>query len=211
MAIPMYGYSVAASYLVPATAGILRYRSFEKPRRLLAVLCVLAVVQVGSELLLGLLRHGSNYFLSTYYWLAELLLLGGVYAMALHSRRKKHALYAISLSFTIYWLIDVLFFDDPGQINIRIAVVSRVLLVAMSLLTLHERMGTPSIPPRQQGMFWLTIGVVIYSSGTVLLMGASNELLKLGLGYFVAAWHINWALTIIANLFLFQALRCRAA
>jgi hypothetical protein len=51
--------------------------------------------------------------------------------------------------------------------------------------------------------------VLLYSSGTLLLLGWSNQLAKSGMDTFITAWQINWVLLIMANLFYMKGLLCK--
>jgi hypothetical protein len=58
-------------------------------------------------------------------------------------------------------------------------------------------------------LFWVAMAVALYSAGTLILLGLSNDLLKLGVPYFKAGWVFNWSLLIIANLFYAKAMLCK--
>jgi len=61
----------------------------------------------------------------------------------------------------------------------------------------------------ERSVFWVAAAVILYSTGTMAVLGLGNFLMKLGRPYFVAAWHINWTLIIVANIFYTKGMLCK--
>jgi hypothetical protein len=104
----------------------------------------------------------------------------------------------------------MIWFYDPDHIDSAMAIVSRILLIVMSLVTLQAAMRDEQSHLTARPIFWVVIGVILYSSGTMLVFGLSNQLLKLGETYFIVAWHVNWSLLIIANLAYTRGMLCKS-
>jgi len=189
MMLPLLGQIHLGFFLVPAAAGIIKFRVLSKAMRMLTVLCVLACFNIAAQSLLA--SWGiRNYFISDYYTILEMSLLCGIFYLSVASKRARIVLRVLGLIFFGIWIVDMVFFHNPDQINSEMAVVSRIFLVVMSLVTLQAAMGDESSVLTARPVFWVAMGVVFYASGTLLVLGLSNELLKLGKSYFDVAWHI---------------------
>jgi ABC-type transport system involved in multi-copper enzyme maturation permease subunit len=104
----------------------------------------------------------------------------------------------------------MVFFRDPDHINSGMAMISRTFLIVMALVTLQSAIKDEKLHLLERPVFWVVMGVVLYSAGTLLVVGLSNQLLELGVPYFVVAWHINWSLLIIANLLYTKGMLCKS-
>jgi hypothetical protein len=176
--------------------------------RFLALLSVLACVQLVAESVVALL-YRNNYFLVDYYTIVEFSLLAAVFYYSTKSNVSRLALGVLLSAFFIYWVIDMIQIHDYQTINTKLAMVSRVFLIAMSMIGFHSllREGTSAIS--RMPVFWVSFAVALYSAGTLMVFGLSNQLLKLGRPYFVIAWYINWGLLIVANLMYSKGMLCR--
>ena len=209
MAIPVYGQIHAVSFLIPAAAGIKRFSKLSRAMRLLTVLCVLACIDIAVQLLVawGGMR---NYFLSDYYRVIEVSLLCVVFYLSTASKGTRIVLRVLGILFVVIWVLDMVFFRDPDHINSGMAMISRTFLIVMALVTLQSAIKDEKSHLLERPVFWVVMGVVLYSSGTLLVVGLSNQLLDLGVPYFVVAWHINWSLLIIANLLYTKGMLCKS-
>ena len=209
MPIPIFVYIHAASYLVPTIAGLKRFPKSSRAIRILAVLCVLACINVGAQLFLAM-RKEKNYFISDYYRVVETSLLCAVFYFSVVSQKLRNLLVGMGIVFALIWAVDVLWFNTHDQMSNGIAMISRITVLLMSFIALQAAMKDEFLPLAERSIFWVGIGAAIYSSGTLLLLGLSHYLLQLGPDYFIAAWHINWALLIVANLFYTKGMLCRS-
>lgn len=208
MAIPTLGYVAACSYVVPLAAGITRLRYLDKALRVFLVLCVLSALQVGAQYVLGTMGI-RNYFILNYFVAIEFILVIQVFSLSTHSPRARVVLSAGAILFLGYWLLDLVFWNDPTQISSTAAVVANILLIVGSLAVLHPALRDAATRLVERPIFWIAVGIALYSSGSLLVLGLSNELLKLGVEYFDIGWHINWALIILSNGLFAKAFLCR--
>ena len=176
--------------------------------RFLAVLCVVACIQLVAENIVGYL-YGNNYFLVDYYTVVEMSLLAAVFFFSAKSNVRRLAVAVLFFSFIAYWVIDMLQKPDPQLINTKLAMVSRVFLIAMSLVGFQNVLAGEASAISRAPVFWVSFAVALYSAGTLVVFGLSNELLKMGFVYFSAAWYINWTLVIVVNLMYSKGMLCR--
>lgn len=209
MAIPVFGQIHAVSFLIPAAAGIKRFSKLSRAMRLLTVLCVLACIDIAVQLLVAW-GGMKNYFLSDYYRVIEVCLLCVVFYLSTVSKGTRIVLRVLGILFVVIWVLDMVFFRDPDHINSGMAMISRTFLIVMALVTLQSAIKDERSHLLERPVFWVVMGVVLYSSGTLLVVGLSNQLLDLGVPYFVVAWHINWSLLIIANLLYTKGMLCKS-
>jgi hypothetical protein len=207
MAIPLFGEICAASNIIPAGVGVVRFKRLSKPMRFLAVLTVLACVQMVASALAGLWKH-TNIFLDDYYALVEFCILWTVYFFSIRRRNSRLLLVVLGVMYLAAWLIKVPFYDGPIPIGGSMAVIDRIVLIVLSLVVAQEVLSGEATQILEKPVFWVVMGVVLYATGTIMVFGFSDRLLKSGLPYFEMAWRINWTLLIAANLFYTKALMC---
>jgi hypothetical protein len=209
MTIPTLAYIHLVSYLVPATAGALRFSRLERAMRTLASLCFLACVNITTQYLLGVLRI-KNYFISDYYRVVEVPLFCAVFYYSVAPKEVRNVLRGLGILFVVIWGADMIWFNNPDQYKSGMAMISRTFVIVMSLITLQTAMKDEGSHLVERPIFWIAMGALLYSSGTLLVVGLSNQLLQLGTPYFIAAWHVNWSLLIIANLFYTKGMLCKS-
>jgi hypothetical protein len=177
--------------------------------RVLAVLSILGCVQVVGELLIGKINR-NNYILSDIYRIIEVSLLCAVFHNSVIGRRPRFLLKILGTMFAAIWALDMLFFVEPNRIDSGMAMIARSFLIVMSAVTLMAVAGETKTPNLDsQPILWVILGVVLYSSGTLVVLGLSNVLLKLGVEYFVVGWHLNWTMLIAANILYARAMLCK--
>lgn len=209
MPIPVLGQIHPVSFLLPVAAGIVRFPRLNRAMRILAVLCIAACINIAAQYYLGSLGV-KNYFISDYYSVVEVSLLCAVFCFSTVSGGTRRVLTAMVLLYVAFWVVDMVWFYNPAQINSVMAIVSRFFLVVMSLVTLQTAMRDEASHITGRPVFWVVIGVLLYASGTMVVFAVSNELLNLGPPYFDIAWHVNWSLLIIANLAYTRGMLCKS-
>jgi hypothetical protein len=196
--------------LIPAAVGISNFRRLERGMRLLALLCVLACIQLIAENVVALV-YENNYFLVDYYTIVEFSLLAAVFYFSIDSKFSRQMIAVLFSAFFIYWFINMVQRPDPHAINTKLAMVSRVFLIAVSLIGFQYSLKGGASEISKMPIFWVSFAVVLYSAGTLIVFGLSNQLLELGRPYFDIAWHINWGLLIVVNLMYSKGMLCREA
>jgi hypothetical protein len=202
------GYIAAGSTFVPATVGLVRYRKLTRPMKLFTAFSLVTCVNIALEFILGLFKI-KNYFLSDIYYLIEVALLAFVYYCSLESRTSRKILLGCAIMFTAIWLVDEVCLANPGALNNTMAMITSFFLLVMSIYTLDAFLKTPRRQLLQEPMFWIVTATIVYSAGSFVVLGLSNELLKLGPGYFISFWHVNWILYAVSMMMYGKALLCR--
>jgi hypothetical protein len=208
MSVPLYAQVCIVSHFVPATTGIIRFKAFGKPMRFLAVLTVLACVQIAIDYAVATWKNSNN-FLADYYTVVEFSLLWAVFFYSVTKRRLKLLMGLLGVIFLLVAALWGPLTAQPGLINSSFAVVSRLFFIGIALVAFYSVSTDGFSPLVERPVFWIVIGVLMYSSGTVLVFGLSNRLMEMGLPYFVTAWQINWTLQIAANLLYTKGMLCK--
>ena len=203
------GHIAVWSTLIPAVLGIWRFGRLDKPMKYFAVLCVVGAVNVLLEVVLSRLGI-RNYFVSDLYFLVAVPFFGLVYHFSIKAQLARNLLRVCTALFVLVWLIHKAAFADPNQLSSTLAMITAIWLVVMSIVTLNALLKTAARKLTHEPVFWVLTGTLLYFSGTFAVMGLSNELMKLGRWYFDFAWHINWGLTIIANMLYAKGVLCKA-
>jgi hypothetical protein len=209
MAIPVFGKLYALSIFIPAIIGVMRYGRLGRAMRILSVLCVLAGIDVGVQLFLGL-NHVKNYFISDYYRVVETSILCAVFYFSIAPKRGRTLLMGLGVLFVAIWVADMIWFNNSEHMNSGMAMISRMFVLVMSLITFQQTLKDERRHLVERPVFWVAMGAILYSCGTLLVVGLSNQLLQIGKTIFDVAWHINWSLLIIANLFYTKGILCKS-
>jgi hypothetical protein len=171
-------------------------------------LSLVAVVNIVLQFLLG--RWGiRNHVVSDYYRVLEVSLLCGVFWRSVTQQRVRKVLAILALLFVLVWFVDLVLSNGHQRLNNEMAMMSRLVLLVMSLTTLHAELRNERTSLTERSVFWVSTAVALYTTGTFLVLAFSNYLLALGRTYFDVAWHINWGLLIAANLMYTKGMMCK--
>ena len=209
MKLPVIVYFVNDSSLFAAIAGIVRYKRLNNAMKVFSVFCVLTCLMEIFELILNR-KHINNTFISNYYVPAEMIFISFVYLLSLANKRMQRIISALALLFLCIWVLDKIYFDVSGQVNIEMAVTSRIFIILISVLTIHTIVRQMNHPFVNTPIFWVSSGILLYSTGVALILGSMNELIRMGISYYLAAWYINWSLEILCNLIYTKGFFCTA-
>ena len=209
MKVPLIYYVANSSYAIPALAGIVRYKRLSTAMRVFLLFCFLGCLDLSAEIMLGR-KNVNNAFLSNYFVLAESAFIFTVYFLSIQSKKARQVISALSFLFLSIWIVDKIFLEVPNQINAEMAIASRIFIIVISVFMIHAVVRRIDSPLTDEPMFWVSSGTLIYSTGVFLIIGLSNEILKMGASYFLAAWSINWSLIIISNIMYTKGFFCTA-
>lgn len=208
MALPVFLQVTMASHVLPASVGAARFRKLESSLKIMAVFCAVACVQLATGYIFSR-AFGNNYIVSDVYRVVEVGMLCAVYVVASSSTKSRRTLVYLGMVFAMVWLVDLAWFREPQRLNIAMSVFTRSTVIGMSVIVLYGMVGDEPVNLAQVPLFWVVAGELLYSTGTIIVLGFGNRLLSLGYVYFEALWEVNWSLTILANLFYTKAFLCK--
>ena len=209
MGIPILAIITAPASLLPVVVGLLRYSKLSLSMKVLLVFCIITSAEIAAEWVLAF-HQINNLFLANTGVGIEVLFIASVYVIALDVKNVRIVIVVITALFMCLWVPDRIFLEVPGQINESMAIASRVVISAISIIALHTvaRRTTGSLT--DEALFWVTTANIRLSTGDIFVLGFSNELLANGISYFTAAWDINWSLDIIAYVLFSKGFFCKA-
>jgi hypothetical protein len=74
---------------------------------------------------------------------------------------------------------------------------------------LQSLLADSSVRLVEKSLFWVVSAVLLYSAGSMVVIGLSDRLLRANYWLLYVAYHVNWALEISANLLYSKALLCK--
>ncbi len=109
----------------------------------------------------------------------EYLLLAMLYEQAIINRHLKKL---IGLSIPVFIGLSILFaafVQKPDANNSYITILESILLISISLFYLREILILQHVPILHQfPMFWITVGILLYYSGNLLIEGLLNYMIN---------------------------------
>ncbi len=207
MTIPVFAHVAAISYFIPATYGILNWKNNGKALKTLTVFLIYTIFHVAFEFLLGRMNI-SNQFLINFHQLIEFECIIYIFRQWTSKRTMKDVFHIFALLYLVFWFTEITFISIPTEFRESISTTANVLLILSALVIGIELFRTTELPVTQHSIFWIAAGVILYTSGTVVVVTISNSILKAGIEYFNAMWHIIWGFTIISNIFYARSFRC---
>ena len=200
-------YVAAGSFVLPAGVGLARFKRLRRWMKLFAVVMTLTMLHVAAQVIVPYFGY-SNYFLINNYVAIECALFLAVFYLATELGRSRALLGSGIVFILAFWIYDAVFLADARQLNNPLSAAASSLIAIAGAGALFELTRDTTTPLTTRPLFWVGAGAVLYSAGTLFILGLSNRLLALGIEYFVAGWYVNWVLTIISNLMYTKGLLC---
>lgn len=208
MAIPPFAHIAAVSYFLPAGVGLRYWKLSPAPMKVFTLFCVYSTLHLIAEFTLGRMKI-SNQFLLNYHQIIELGAILYVYHAWVPGKRLKDLFQYFGLGYSLLWIVNKFFFEDPMRFSENISLVALFLQIIASLIIMNSIVNSSREHVSAHAIFWIALGVLLYASGTIIVNGFSNTILAMGMVYFNILWHINWGFTIIANILYARSFRCR--
>lgn len=208
MHIPLFAHVAAVSFLIPTGFAIRYWKSNSAPMKIFGSFCFFSTVQVCLEFILG--RKGiSTQFFSHVYTLISVECLLYLYSKWIQKRSVRDILNIVGLIYFVFWFLDVSFFPFPKEFRENIDAAANIVIIISSVLLLAQMVKLSEHSLTNHSIYWIAIGEMLYSAGTIIVFSFSNTILSMGIEYFNMLWHINWGFTIIANLFFARSFKCK--
>ncbi|MFA6540641.1 MAG: hypothetical protein WCT99_03490 [Bacteroidota bacterium] len=198
MKIPIFAHVAAISYIVPAYFSVRMWKHLDRSLKGFAVFSIISVGQTIAEFVLGRLGI-HNQFLLNYYQLIEFVFVMYLFFYWAESGFFKEGIQYITMIYVLTWMIYKFYFEDPDKFSEVIAPLSSFFFIIVSGYSLIQLFQSATTIISKTPMFWFSTGVFLYSAGTIIIFLFSNAILAMGIEYFNALWHVNWAFTLIAN------------
>lgn len=176
--------------------------------KVFTIFAVLGCLIVTTEIILG--RFGiNNLFLINIYWLMQVECFVYIYIKRIQKRSYSDILQVIGMLYLLLWMYDFSFDSFPDRFNEFFMASGNIFLIIITVLMFYEIFPVGDKKMSEYSIFWIGIGVIIYSASTVIVFTMSNKLLEIGIQYFNMLWHINWGFTIISNVLFARSFTCK--
>jgi hypothetical protein len=208
MKIPIFAHIAAGTYLIPAFVGVRYWKNQNKYMKIFTVFFVYSIVSIIAEFIFG--RMGiSNQILSNIFRLIQLECVLFLYSGWTQQMHLKDGLKIAGLLYLVFWSLDVSFLPFPKEFREHIATAANSIMLVASVIILGHLVKISEKSITQYSVFWIAIGIILYSAGTIVVLTMSNTILSMGKDYFDLLWHINWGFTIIANVIFARSFLCK--
>jgi len=208
MKTPIFSFIAAGSYLIPSGFGIRYWRVLSTPMKIFALFSTYSVLHEIVAIVLG--RMGiSNHFLSNIYVVTFIECILFLYSKWTDRQFLKDGFRIAGLMYFVFWTIDVSFSPFPKEFRENIDTVANAIALVTSVIILSQLIKYSKKSIVEYSVFWIAIGTLLYSAGTIIIFSFSNTILSMGINYFNMLWHINWGFTIIANVLYARSFWCK--
>lgn len=205
----LLGYTATASFLFPIIAGSKRkIWRVNKALRILFIYQLLIFTQVMVQYALMKLKI-DNHFLSDYFHIFEVFIFSTIFYFASFRRFVKNLFISLPIIFLIFLAVSYIF-KIENQIPVDVvSVLARIFLIICSVIMLHDIITSSMGQLTLQPFFWIAFGLLLYSATTLVVVGLGKILMSYDRSIFIAAWNINWVMTIVANSLYTKGMLCK--
>ena len=130
------------------------------------------------------------------------------YYLKINEREKSFLLFT-GVSFIIFWLISKFTFEPLSTFNSYTSVVARLFQISISVSVFFDILKDPNVRLKNDPRIWIASGIMIYSTGSLILCILFLEIAKLPLEVFKTIWQINLFLNIVSEFLYARGIWCR--
>lgn len=197
--------------VVIAAVGIwapFRWKGSAKAQKVLILFVVEMFVTGFAEVILSYFYMPNLWLISLSTWV-EFILIVIIFYYLKTKKRDKFLLLLAGGSFTLFWLISKLTFEPMSVIGNYTSVVARLLQIYMSVSVLFDILKDTDVHLKNDPRIWVASGIIIYSTGSLLLFILFMDIVKISLELFKLVWHINFILNIVSDLLYARGIWCK--
>jgi hypothetical protein len=153
--------------------------------------------------------HRHNLWLISISTLVEFILIVIIFYYLKINEREKSFLLFTGVSFIIFWLISKFTFEPLSTFNSYTSVVARLFQISISVSVFFDILKDPNVRLKNDPRIWIASGIMIYSTGSLILCILFLEIAKLPLEVFKTIWQINLFLNIVSEFLYARGIWCR--
>ena len=192
-----------ASVLIPLLIGVVNFKHLIFEQRLLVGL-------LSASLLTEIIAISIYYYASSpnnlpvynLYAIVLFIFLNRIYAKNLKWKYSKPIWNALLIAFILFSIINLILYQSIYEFNSRIMVLSFGIYLILAVSYFIRFLSSSSNDSLfHEPMFWLNTGVMLYSSGALLLFLFINQILNSIEETIVSPWGLNAFLFLILNCF----------
>ncbi len=197
-----------ASIIIPTVIALIRWRLLNDQLRLLAwVLIVSSLTEICAFTLVEGFKVSNNLFLYHFYIIVLFVLVNRIYKRTLKELYSGVTANWILFIFLVFALINTVGFQPFQVFNSNVIVVAGMLFIFYSLSYFYHRLTVGFMEKwYQEPLFWLSSGLLIHYSSTLMLFFAVNFMLDKSSALIGVSWMLNAGLNVLLNLFYVLAI-----
>ena len=191
--------------------GMVRFKKLSNTQRLLFWLILATVItETVSEVLWR--KEMNNFPVFHFYAIIEFSLIFTIYYRALYPSFSNKFLYWTLGGFLGFAIFNALFLQSLFTANSNVTTLSSVILVVLSLLYFYKTLKDSKLIHLEKSiMFWVSTGVLIYFSSSLVLFTFGNLLVSESISDTMSIWVVHVCFNIFYYSLLSIALWVRSA
>jgi len=188
--------------LMSIVIGFTKVKRLSNDQQILLALLII-VLAVESFSLIPWSFGVNNFYIYHFYSVVEFLLLGSLYKKHLDGLIKSIYTLVLMIAFVTFALINALFFQSLNEFNSNVTFTECLLLIILSILYFYKLLRDLDHKKLERvPMFWISMSVLTYFSGALILFHVANELIPIPQEERVAVWGTH-ALFNVVHYFLY--------
>ncbi|WP_420387576.1 hypothetical protein [Roseivirga sp.] len=197
--------------LLPFLIGLLRLKQHSEIQRILWYLVGASVLTEAIGLYIAeYVVPPNNLAVYNVYAVIQFIFVTRIYYKALQGDVIRKGLDLITILFTLFAVINLIWIQSINSFNTNIIVSSFFFYVALAIVFFYQKLSTAKdVALERNPMFWLNSGMLIYNSGAFLLFVFVNHVITASDDVVMASWRLNAVLSIIQICFYSVALWIR--
>jgi len=208
MKIPVLFYISMLTEIVTALVGGLRYRTLQRPLRILEWLIIFTILEVGLQWALSYFGI-HNLWTSHFFTLIEMVFAILMFSSWMKNRRNRMMLSLCLFMFIIFWIVSKFTFEPLSLVDGWTAAISKILQITFSTFLLVEVVKESDMNWTDDPRLWIIAGIIIYSAGSIFIFALFNKMLQISPDRLKIIWFLNWTLIIISNLLYTRGFLCK--
>lgn len=199
--------SSQAFVLVPFCVGLFHFRFLSKEQRLLHLLISLSVLTEGVALFIDYLELFSNTPVYNVFAILQIVVYNRIFAKVLNWRILKPALNGPLFALLLFAFINLLFYQPITILSSNLIVLAMVVHIFFSVSYFRQILKSAQENYwKTDPMLWLSVGILLYNSGTIFLFIALNRITENFQATILSPWGLNALLFFLLNAFYTIAL-----
>ncbi|WP_271765526.1 hypothetical protein [Aquimarina algiphila] len=192
--------------LAPLVVSIFKFRVFNYlQKRLFSLVILTCLVEIVSWILWY--KKINNLPVYHFYTIIEFLLIVNIYKNELNKVFAKHFFVFLSICFTVFAIINTLFFQSLKTFNSNVTTVMGLIVIFFALSYFYALLKEVKYRTLESNpMFWINSGFLIYFSSNLILFYMNNTLFKGVTEASLILWGLHAIVNIVLTIFYTIAL-----
>lgn len=187
------------SIAIPLIVGLILFKRLNRSQRLLLGLVITSsITEILANLLISL--KSSNLPVYNTYTLVNLNLIFCIY-LSKFNKGSRHYLTGYLIFCNLFAIVNVLFFQPITSYNSNLLVLVSITFLLLALNYFYRLLKEVKYQRLERNpLFWLSSGIVLYYSGTLVLFFLSNQISQADPGsqqLILASWGLNSIFNLI--------------